>query len=127
MKLRSFSIAALMFFVAVAAIDANLLRQIDLERQRGDLSAAGTRYGEHTRFRTPPARLPSSKNALLTGFEIAGTVADLAYLACFRWWPDYAVELWGRPGDRESRPAGCMHRMVHGCFYQQCGMSIRGI
>ncbi len=30
MKLRSFSIATLMFFVAVAALDASLFRQIDL-------------------------------------------------------------------------------------------------
>jgi hypothetical protein len=123
MKVRSFSIATLMFFVAVAALDASLLRQIDLgEENPVILSAAGI-FVMVNILAFGLLRLVSlrGKNcAFLTGFEIAGTVAVLAYLACFRWWPDYAVELWveaRNPIESVCRPYAPEWFMA--CFYQQ--------
>jgi hypothetical protein len=122
MKLRSFSIATLMFFVAVAALDARLFRQIDLGD--GDpeiLSAAGIFVMVNIlalgllRF----VFLRGNNCAFLTGFEIAGILAVLTYLAFFRLWPDYAVELWVKarhPIESVCEPYAPEWFMA--CFYQ---------
>ena len=122
MKLRLFSIATLMVFVAVAALDARLLRQIDLGD--GDpeiLSAAGIFVMVNIlAFGLLRLVFLRGKNcAFLTGFEIAGIVAVLTYLAFFRLWPEYAVELWVKarhPIESACKPYAPEWFMA--CFYQ---------
>ena len=122
MKLRSFSIATLMFFVAVAALDARLLRQIDLGNSNPEiLSAAGIFVMVNIlAFGVLRLVFLRGKNcAFLIGFEIAGILAALTYLAFFRLWPDYAVELWLKsrhPIELACKPYAPQWFMA--CFYQ---------
>jgi hypothetical protein len=122
MKLRSFSIATLMFFVAVAALDARLLRQIDLGDGDPEILGAAGIFVMVNILAFGLLRLVflRGKNcAFLTGFEIAGIVAVLTYLAFFRLWPDYAVELWVKarhPIESACKPYAPEWFMA--CFYQ---------
>ncbi len=122
MKLHSFSIATLMFFVAVAALDARLLRQIDLGDGDPEILSAAGIFVMVNILAFGLLRLVFLRGkhcAFLTGFEIAGIVAVLTYLAFFRFWPDDAVELWVKarhPIESVCEPYAPEWFMA--CFYQ---------
>ena len=131
MKLRSFSIGTLMFLVAIAAVDASLLRHIDVGQGNAEILSAAGVFVMVNILAFALLRVVSVRGrdcAFLAGFVVAGTMAVLAYLAFFRWYPDHAVELWLRSRDPIERickpyaPDGSWH-----AFIKSLGISIRSI
>jgi uncharacterized membrane protein len=91
MRLPSFSIAALMGVVAIAAIDGYLLRQIDLGEDNAEILGAAGIFVMVNMLATGFLRIISRRDRtgpFVVGFEIGVTLAILAYLGCFRWWPE---------------------------------------
>lgn len=123
MKLPSFSIAALMCCVAIAAVDGNLLRQMDLGDDNEEILGAAGIFVMVNVLGVGLLRIMARRGRpgpFLVGFEIAGILAILAYLGCFRRWPDRMEDLFLTVRspieglcEAYAPPWAC------GCFYQE--------
>lgn len=96
MRLPSFSIAALMCVVAIAAVDAYLIRQMDLGEENAEILGAAGIFVMVQVLGEGLLRIISSRekpSPFLLGFEVGGTLAILAYLGCFRLWTQQMEDL----------------------------------
>jgi hypothetical protein len=99
MRLPSFSIATLMLFVAMAALDASLLRQIGVWESNEKVASACSIFVMVNILAVGFLRIMSLRGRncrFLIGFEFAGSMAVLGYWGCFRWLPDQTYELYSQ-------------------------------